>query len=273
MRKLRLVLFVVFVAAIAFAALPASATVTGSSLIAVGPGSVEAGMTYDVTFTIDYQSPEDEYMDYFEVTLPATWTINTVYAGPAPNTDMYCGTPTPATEGSTGQTVFWADSVQDDGCGIYLPGQTYDFTVNVTVTGCAGQPWDLPWMISGDTWGGVTPHDLSGTFSAVGCAAGGDGEEVEPVVVAPGCDVTIPIPSGSVGATMTSDAQVFWQPGSVTEHVLPAGTTVIAIGMDASGAYYKIVYVCDYLWVPAGAIGPNYDEVWEGAPLPTEVVE
>lgn len=54
---------------------------------------------------------------------------------------------------------------------------------------------------------------------------------------------------------------------------IAAGQSARVIGMDASGQYYKILWVCDFVWVPASTIGPNYDDVWHGAPLPTAVVD
>lgn len=97
---------------------------------------------------------------------------------------------------------------------------------------------------------------------------GGDGA----VEVVPGCDVSINVPSTAVGAKITAETPVYWMPGEETEHVLPAGTSVIALGPDSSGAYFKIVYVCDYLWVPSGSIGPNPEYPWNGALLPTTPV-
>ncbi len=99
-----------------------------------------------------------------------------------------------------------------------------------------------------------------------------DVESTEPV---PGCDVNIPLPAGSVQGTFVADAATSWSPGNLTNPIvtIPAGQSAWVLGLDATGAYYKIVWVCDYLWVPVGSIGPNYDEVWNGAPLPTGVVE
>jgi hypothetical protein len=48
---------------------------------------------------------------------------------------------------------------------------------------------------------------------------------------------------------------------------------VRAIGVDDSGMYTKVVFACGYYWVPTSVIGPNYDSPWNGAPLPTGVVE
>lgn len=88
----------------------------------------------------------------------------------------------------------------------------------------------------------------------------------------PGCDVTIAIPAGTVGATTVADAVLYWTPGQPTGTVLPAGKNVRAIGLDSTGAYYKIIFVCDYLWVKAETLGPNFESPWNGAPLPTGTV-
>lgn len=100
---------------------------------------------------------------------------------------------------------------------------------------------------------------------------GDDADDVaaEPV---PGCDVLITIPANAVGATITAETPVYWQPGAVTAEVFPAGLNVRALGVDASGMYTKVVYACGYYWVPSNVIGPNFDAVWNGAPLPTDVV-
>jgi len=91
----------------------------------------------------------------------------------------------------------------------------------------------------------------------------------------PGCDVLMDISSTAVVGAFVSDAPTYWKPGELTFPLItiPAGKTAWALGPDSTGAYYKIIWVCDYLWVPAGTIGPNYDEVWQGKPLPTAPVE
>lgn len=90
-----------------------------------------------------------------------------------------------------------------------------------------------------------------------------------------GCDVLINIPSTAVVGAFVSDAPTYWKPGELTSPLvtIPAGNTAWVLGPDSTGQYKKIIWVCDYLWVPANTIGPNYDEVWQGKPLPTEPVE
>ena len=73
----------------------------------------------------------------------------------------------------------------------------------------------------------------------------------------------------------TADAMTYWEPGKLTNPLvtIPASNTAWVLGKDATGAYYEIIWVCDLLWVPVETMGPNYDEVWNGAPLPTDIVD
>lgn len=100
------------------------------------------------------------------------------------------------------------------------------------------------------------------------------GLEVAPAVKA-GCDVLMNIPAGTVGGTFVANAQAYWAPGKLTAPVvtIAAGKSARVIGLDESGQYYKIIWNCDYLWVLKDTLGPNYDNVWHGAPLPTTVVK
>ncbi len=99
--------------------------------------------------------------------------------------------------------------------------------------------------------------------------------EVECAPAAPGCDLAIPIPSTAVVGAFVADAPTYYEPGKLTNPVvtIAAENTAWVLGVDASGMYYKIVWVCQYLWVPVSSMGPNYDAVWNGTPLPTGVVE
>ncbi len=91
----------------------------------------------------------------------------------------------------------------------------------------------------------------------------------------PGCDVLLPIPATAVGGTFVADAPVYWAPGKLTNPLvtIAAGNSARVIGLDSTGEYYQIIWVCDYVWVPKATLGPNYDAVWNGAPLPTAVME
>ena len=132
-----------------------------------------------------------------------------------------------------------------------------------------------------DVWTQIT-YDCTGKSDgelAVITVTSGSGlpepePEPEPVAL-PGCDVLLPIPATAVGGTFVADAPVYWTPGELTSPLvtIAAGNSARVIGLDASGQYYQIIWVCDFVWVPKATLGPNYDAVWNGAPLPTGVVE
>ncbi len=113
------------------------------------------------------------------------------------------------------------------------------------------------------------------TWSASCVPAPPPEEEVVEVVPVPGCDLALTIPSTAVVGAFVTDGPTYYEPGKMTNPVvtISADQTAWVLGTDASGAYYKIVWVCQYLWVPVGTLGPNYDAVWNGTPLPTGVVE
>ena len=93
---------------------------------------------------------------------------------------------------------------------------------------------------------------------------------------APGCDTYVSMTPNAAVGRFTADAPTYWAPGKLVDPqvTIPAGKTAWVLGMDAGGNYYQIVWACDKLWVPVSTIGPNTgDPVWNGTPLPTDVVE
>lgn len=90
----------------------------------------------------------------------------------------------------------------------------------------------------------------------------------------PGCDL-LSLPSGAVVGSFVQTAPLYWAPGELVQPALSmaAGKTAWVIGPDATGQWYKIAWACDFLWVPAGSLGPNFDDVWQGRPLPTNTVQ
>ncbi|GAB4422476.1 MAG: hypothetical protein Kow00106_19620 [Anaerolineae bacterium] len=97
-----------------------------------------------------------------------------------------------------------------------------------------------------------------------------DGEDFG-VASIPGCDQFMPISASSVVGTFVLNAPLYWAPGELVQPYteIPAGNTAWVIGTDSSGWYYKIVWACDVLYVPRYTMGPNFDAVWSGKPLPT----
>ena len=89
----------------------------------------------------------------------------------------------------------------------------------------------------------------------------------------PGPDMVL-IPEQAVVGAFVVDTVAYFAPqaDAATEIVIEAGKTMWVYGVDESGMYYKVMLSGKYFWVPVGTLGPNYDEVWNGAPLPTDIV-
>lgn len=90
----------------------------------------------------------------------------------------------------------------------------------------------------------------------------------------PGPDM-VPLPPTAVVGAFVTTTPVYFAPraDALTTVIMEAGKTVWVFGLDASGQYYKAVISGQYFWVPKATMGPNYDEVWLGRPLPTVVVD
>jgi hypothetical protein len=92
----------------------------------------------------------------------------------------------------------------------------------------------------------------------------------------PGCEASLP--AGSVVGSLLMPSMTYWAPNLDAATEVPLGVTPSSksywvIGQDAGHAFYQIALACDYLWVPEETMGPNYDVVWNGTPLPTRVVK
>jgi hypothetical protein len=85
----------------------------------------------------------------------------------------------------------------------------------------------------------------------------------------------VPIPADSVvGSLPHDDVRAYYRPYDLTNNVavtLNPGTYWV-IGQDETESFYKIILSCQYLWVPKETMGPNYDDVWMGRPLPDRIV-
>lgn len=97
----------------------------------------------------------------------------------------------------------------------------------------------------------------------------------EEAVIVPGCDMQIDIPATAVVGTFVADTPLYYEPGLkiIPEEVLAAGQSLWVLGVDATGGYYKVLLACGTYWAPVNTLGPTYDAVWNGTPLPTNVVE
>ncbi len=85
----------------------------------------------------------------------------------------------------------------------------------------------------------------------------------------------LPIPETAVVGTFLDNTATYFAPGQlvVPPVVIEMAQTAWTLGVDETEAYRKIIWACQYLWVPESSMGPNFDEVWNGAPLPMIVVE
>jgi hypothetical protein len=86
------------------------------------------------------------------------------------------------------------------------------------------------------------------------------------------------LPSGSVVVFFLSSTMSYWAPRldattGVILDLTSGSKSYWVLGQDESHSFYKIALACDYLWVPVEAMGPNYDAVWNGTPLPSRVVQ
>lgn len=145
--------------------------------------------------------------------------------------------------------MVWLDSNDDGGAPcINYNGSYLVFTAPATDT----------YIIRARTWGPLTGAYI---LTITGDFIIGDSATCAPV----------PLPAGSVVGTFITEAVADWSPGKQTEPpvTFAAGKTAWVTGVDASASYYQIAYGCDCLWVPVEAMGPNYDAVWNGTPLPT----
>ena len=156
----------------------------------------------------------------------------------------------------------------------------HEGTVLATATNPASFSYTFPTDMSGELFFGVTGL-APGSFPVLDttCTAAPANETpvrttalvTEPV---PGCDMGMKMTEYAAVGTFVVDTHVLWGPdaNANTEIILPAGKTAWVLGVDETGAFYKFIWNCTYLWAPVNTLGPNFDAVWNGTPLPTGVV-
>ncbi|MEP7291626.1 MAG: hypothetical protein ABI835_07570 [Chloroflexota bacterium] len=147
------------------------------------------------------------------------------------------------------------------------PADTFQFTVSCG----AGVTTDITALL---TFNSDDPDENPFTIPFV-C-----GENVVPPVIDPpvvtgtvsllGCTPSTMVTSYGQGR-MLSTVDALYEPiaGSTTGVIIPAGSAWWVLG--AKDGYYEIWISCDAdsVWVPADSIGPNYEQPWNGAPLPS----
>jgi hypothetical protein len=88
-----------------------------------------------------------------------------------------------------------------------------------------------------------------------------------------GCEPSLT--SGAVVGQIKETTVAYYDPSydTATTTVLEVGKTWWVLGTDESGSWYQLLVSCQPVWVPASVLGPNFDAVWNGHPLPTDVVQ
>jgi hypothetical protein len=61
-------------------------------------------------------------------------------------------------------------------------------------------------------------------------------------------------------------------PGSEINVTMAVGKSAWVYGVDPTGQFYRVMLGGALFWVPVDTMGPNYDEVWQGRPLPGRAV-
>ena len=84
----------------------------------------------------------------------------------------------------------------------------------------------------------------------------------------------VPIPSTAVVGAFVKTTPAYSEPtlSSATNYTMEAGKTVWVFGVDPSGQFFRAMLGGAFFWVPVNTMGPNYDKVWQGRPLPGGVV-
>ncbi|MBO9309585.1 MAG: hypothetical protein J7551_07365, partial [Chloroflexi bacterium] len=100
-----------------------------------------------------------------------------------------------------------------------------------------------------------------------------------PTLVMPTATVNPGVPCGPalIGLAqglLVRTTPLYWAPrkDATSTFVVEAGKTFWVLGVDSTRSFYKIVLACKTYWVPIETLVPNPDDVWRGAPLPTQVV-
>lgn len=137
---------------------------------------------------------------------------------------------------------------------------TFEFRLDTIINGIIVYQSSLIVTCAGDLTGTLTPVNVipgadPGVPGGPGTAAG-----------APACLVTLP--STAVQGRMLETTTALFEPdaGATTSTILPVGTSWWVIG--AESGFYRLWIACqaNAVWVPASAVGPNFD--LGGAALP-----
>ncbi len=152
--------------------------------------------------------------------------------------------------------VFYSEQLDTFVDGVLVYRSTY--TVNCSADGPATVTLVNEEITSGDPGPGTGP-----------------GAGLEPIVVpVPGPDM-VAIPDGAVVGTFTTSTPLYFQPeaSSASTYSMGAGQSLWVFGLDESGEFYQVLLSGKTYWVPVETMGPTFDAVWQGHPLPANTVE
>ena len=154
------------------AAAPGGIQSIGTSTLAnVTPAYLPIGAAFDLCFTVFVQSPDEEYMDRFDVDLPDGWTINSIAWNSNPLANGCSGALPPVVGVNADKVMYWQSTgyPPQTGCGAWNgtnAGTNFDFCANVTIPDTSGAPWTFPWNYIGDGYA-AEPHQISGAYGPV----------------------------------------------------------------------------------------------------------
>jgi len=265
-----LVLVLVFTAALSAQAAGGSLTTTFAG------GNGHNGNMFDVTalvdltitsFDVNLYGPETQTVSVFykvgsyvgSETAPGAWTMLGSVAVTGAGTNVPTYLPVGGLFIPAGAT--YGIYVSADGGGVnYTDGSAVYSTAEMQLSAGIG----VGGLFGSD--GTYAPRIWNGTvYYNVGAG---------PAPAVPGPDM-VAIPSGAVVGMFLVDTPIYWAPQSdaATSTVMQASKTAWVYGVDASGAYYKVMLAGKFFWVPLGTMGPNPDAVWHNTPLPTGIVK
>ena len=83
------------------------------------------------------------------------------------------------------------------------------------------------------------------------------------------------IPETAVVGTFTANTALYFDANAecASAHQMSEGQTLWVLGINEAGTFYQVLLSGQTYWVPVNNIGPNYDNVWHGTPLPTVIVD
>jgi hypothetical protein len=86
-----------------------------------------------------------------------------------------------------------------------------------------------------------------------------------------GC--SIGIPPWAVGGRLLTGSDLYYDDAATasTGVGVEAGKSITVLGRDATASWWRVWWACNLYWMPAEVLGPNFDAVWNGTPLPSNL--